>query len=413
MADSEVIEKPEDDSIRNSIIAAVESSKPVETVQAEQVIPAAETKPVKETKAAKEVKPSAPVQSDPATPEVKESAPEAGAEPAAETAAEVDPAAPKTDEGPIPANWGRWSKADKERFLEQPEGARKIIIDRIQAMEADYTKKTMRVAELENDFAPVAEMFAPFKLQLKQSGRTPYSIIQNWAAAEQALANPNTRETAFKNIAQAYQVDLPKLFGGQPQASVQPAIDPSNMTEQQQLDALLQPYMQQAVGPLQKELETVRAQLAQAQQFQHGSVQVQRQQAVQSVQNEAQSFASATDAQGNLAHPYFADVENDMAAIMAGHFQYGRSLTLDEAYQQAVRANPSTYERLTAQQVKAADEKRSQEARAKAAQANRAGSSVSGSPGMGQPFAHTNGNGQDLSLRDSLMASYQAATGAV
>lgn len=335
----------------------------------------------------------------------------AATEPAAQ---EVATATDQPEKLEPPSNW---SKADKERFAEWPETAQKQFVERFKAQEADYTRKTMAIAEFQKEYGAVDEMFAPYKMQLRQAGYTPATAIRNWMAAEQALNNPSTRDQAILTIAKSYQVDLAKLAGvsaQQPQALTQPQMPTAEqlagMTEQQQLDALLRPYLAQAtaqaVTPYEKQLEELRAQVAQAQQFQRASIDGQRQQVVQGVVQEVNTFANAKDAAGALIHPYFQDVENDMALMMAGYHQARVPCPpLEEIYQRAVRANPSTFERVTAQQSIAADKKRVEEARAKTTQARRAGSSVTGAPSGGQP---PNGNAGPLTIRDSIMAAMEA-----
>lgn len=390
----------EGDDLRGAITAAIE------TTAANDVAPEPALKVVPKS--------SAPADTSVQPPPADEATPQAPAQAGAETTETEQPAAetvPADGKVEPPSNW---SKADKERFAEWPEPAQKQFLERFKAQEADYTRKTMEVAELKREYAPVDEMFAPYKQQLRQQGRTPSSIIRDWANAEAALSNPNTRENAILGIARGYGVDLAKLAGAQQsQPHAQAFADPANMSEKEQLDALLNPYIKQALTPYEQQVRLLQEQLVQAQQFQNNSVQQQRQQVLHSVVNEVEAFANAKDSQGTPLHPYFRDVENDMAAMMAGYANMGRPVpNMEDLYQQAVRANPSTYERLTAQQKNAADMARTQEARAKSVQARRAGSSVNGGPTTGQPFAHASGE-PDMSRRDSLMAAYQAAQGAL
>lgn len=393
---------------RSDILAAVEASAKPEPVAkpAKESAPVAASEAVSppETPSASDVQPGA----EPAKPD--------GAPPADPAPPEVAAASGQPEKLEPPSNW---SKADKERFAEQPEAAQKFIVDRHKAMEADYTRKSMAIAEFQKEYGAVDEMFAPYKMQLRQAGYTPATAVRNWMAAEQALNNPATRDQAILTLAKSYQVDLAKLAGvsvQQPPANAQPQMPTpeqlANMTEAQQLDALLKPhlsqYIAQAVTPYEKQLEELRAQVAQAQQFQQSSINGQRQQVVQGVMQEVNSFANAKDTAGALVHPYFQDVETDMALMMRGYQQSGvQCPPLEEIYQRAVRANPSTYERLTAQQTTAAATKRAEEARAKSAQARRAGSSVTGAPSGGQP--KPNGSAGDLTIRDSIMAAMEAS----
>jgi hypothetical protein len=390
--------EPETDDLRGTIAAAMEAANaPEETVE--------------QTPAPKS---SAPEPASTVTPPADADVPASATEPGADTskpdnAEGAEPAPAVTDKVEAPSNW---SKADKERFAEWPESAQKQVLERHRAMEADYTRKTMENAELKREYSPVEQMFAPFKDMLRQSGRTPSSVIRDWANAEAALGNPGTREDAIVRIIKGYNADPQKIYsllGGGQQQPQQP-VDLANMTEQQQIAELLNPMFKQNLSPIEHKMQQLEQQLQQAQQFQYGAVNAQRQQIFQTVTNELEAFANATDPKtGQLLYPYFNDVQSDMTAIMKGYYDQGRNLTLIEAYNAAVRANPSTLERITAQQTKAAEVARTQEARAKSAQAKRAGSSVVGTPGSGQ-FVHANGDGRDLgSLRETIQAALEAS----
>ena len=370
------------------IMAAIEAAQPKEVKPA--TIPA---------KAAESVAPESAPAAPETPPDITVEAPSSDAQAAG---ADTTPAA--TDKIEPPSNW---PVADKERFKEWPETAQKQFLDRYKAMEADYTKKTMANAEFTKEYGAIDEMFTPFKPQLRQAGFTPATAVRAWMAAEQALMNPNTRDEAIKTLAQNYGVDLVKLAGVQA-APAEPKIDPTNMTEEQQLEAMLSPFLKKAITPYEQKIAQLEGKLSQFDQFQNNSRQAELGRLQSNIMSEIQTFAGAKDSAGNLLHPYFADVEQNMAATLAGyHAMKMPAPPLQELYDMAVRANPSTYERLTAQQKTAAEAQRASEARAKAAKAGRAGSSVTGSPTSGQAFAHANGASQDVSVRDSIMAAMQ------
>lgn len=125
------------------------------------------------------------------------------------------------------------------------------------------------------------------------------------------------------------------------------------------------------------------------------------------------SFKDAKDASGNLLHPHFSAVEDQMTRLAVAARASGTPVpSLDELYDQAVWANTSTRQAMfEAQraadeaQRKAADAERAKEARAKAERAKRAASSVTGSPSLGQPGGRSvNG---EASIRDSLLAAFE------
>lgn len=320
-----------------------------------------------------------------------------GTEPKPEGEAEVkpEPVEAKT-ELEAPSNW---SKARKEQFAEQPEGAKQFILDRHKEMEADYTRKTTEIADFKREYGTIDNLFTPYRDQMRQAGYTPATVVQAWFSAEQALMNPATRVQAMRDLATNYKVDLSELGGTRATA---PAVDPNDpeAAARAQLEEILTPY----VTPLRKQIEELNGKLTQQEQFRNQVTQSQRNDVQTRVLNEIQSFANAADAKGILAHPYFNDVENDMAFMAAGYQQMNQPVpSLEDLYQRAVRANPATYERLQASQRVIAENSAKEAARTKAANAKRAGSSITGAPSSGQPLR--NGADKNVSVREALLAA--------
>jgi hypothetical protein len=119
-------------------------------------------------------------------------------------------------------------------------------------------------------------------------------------------------------------------------------------------------------------------------------------------------FKGAADGNGAQLHPHYDEVEEHMTRLAIAARTRGEPVpSLDDLYDQAVWANPSTRQKVLdakaaadeAQRV-AAETRRAKEARAKAEQARRAGSSVTGSPRSGQ-----SGQAEGGSLRSSLLAA--------
>lgn len=104
------------------------------------------------------------------------------------------------------------------------------------------------------------------------------------------------------------------------------------------------------------------------------------------------------------AHPYFDEVREDMAALLAGN----RAKSLDEAYDKAVYANPDIRSALLATKVVDEEGKRVADQKAKAEKAKKAGSSVKG----GGPGLEASRKSQvgDRSLREELTANLRAAS---
>ena len=91
---------------------------------------------------------------------------------------------------------------------------------------------------------------------------------------------------------------------------------------------------------------------------------------------EVEQFAVEKDDKGNLKRPYFDEVAVDVATHIRVARANGKTISLQEAYDRAVRANPATFEKLLAardaeQKTKLETERKAQaDAARKAAAAN-------------------------------------------
>lgn len=334
---------------------------------------------------------------------------DASPKPAADPATQQQPTpagsdSPNTD-GPAgkepPQNW---RAADKELFKTLPAPAQDFMLRRHTEMEADYTRKTQQLAQLRTDYEPVAQMFAPHSDQLRARGLTPASLIQAWANVEQRLMGGDG-VNVVRSLVDGYKIPVDQLMAALGYRA--PATTASG--DQQ---------------PPPPEAPAIHPQIAQELAVQRQWIQgeVQRQQYAQQqarafeanrISNDIDQFRSAVDSAGQPLHPYFADVEHDMAALVRGYQGQGMPVPpLSELYDRAVYSNPSTRAALQQSQAAAAEAQRQAaeakakaDARAKAESARRAGSSVTGAPG-GAPPATTR-RGADGSIRDALRAAME------
>ena len=301
--------------------------------------------------------------------------PEAAATPAAtEEKPKEEPAAVKVAEAPA-----HWSAADKAMLAKQPAEVQEYMLRRDKEMQADYTRKTQAIAEFTKEYDPIRQMFEPHRDAMRQRGLTPASLVQAWSNVEQGLMN-GQGVGIIKGIVDGYRIDRAQLAQAlglaAPQAGDPPAPEGQNPP--------LPPEFIQRMNNIERWLQQEAAQReAIARQTQ--------QEAAQRINSNISQFASATDKDGNLLHPHFAEVENYMAYLTQVMRASGREPDLAELYDQAVRANPSTFakiiesERAAWEAQRAADEKkRQEEARAKAVAAQKAAKSVTGAPPSGQ-----------------------------
>lgn len=266
-----------------------------------------------------------------------------------------------------------WAQKDKDTFSKAPPQLRSWLLDRHKAMEADYTKKTQAVAELKREYEPVSEMFKPYMVALSAQGLTPGAVIKQWADTKLAL-DKNPLQTLLQ-IGKQYGL-TPQHFAQAMQQNVQ------------------QPQMPEAFAPFAQKLTAIEQFLNQQQQ----QTQVQR---FTQTRQTIEQFAEEKDAKGNPTHPHFDDVVDDIIRLANVERAAGREPNLQNLYETAVWANPTTREKQLAAQTQQAQQKAQTEARAKAAKARNAGSSVSGAPGPGGQAPLS----EPKTLREAIMAA--------
>lgn len=301
-----------------------------------------------------------------------------------------------------------WKTEAKEAFKALPPEAQSILLTRHREMEADYTNKMHTLTALKRDYEPVQQILAPYDQQIKAKGFTPASLIQAWSNVEIALANPQSAAQVVKQLVDNYKIDpnqIAQLLGlSRPAAGQEP---PPPADGQQPIT--LPPE-------LTRELTELRNGYHQVTSFQAQQQQNAQREAESRVMSTIQAFESAKDEKGNLLHPHYSELEDDMVALYAAERARGRVPELQEVYDKAVWSNHSTREKLQASQRAAeeaqraeADEARRVAARAKAERAKRAGSSVTGAPGQTGASRSLNG---ESSLRDQLNAAFEEVSDA-
>lgn len=151
------------------------------------------------------------------------------------------------------------------------------------------------------------EIVSPYKALLTSQGVDEGKAVQILMDAHYKLSTlePAQRAQYFARIANQYSVDL---------SQIQP-------TQQQQVDPALKAHTDR--------LDRLESSLTAREQAQFNEARVR-------TSNEVSSFADAKDDKGNLVHPYFNDVSDDIIV----HIQAGADL--NTAYDKAVYANPVT-----------------------------------------------------------------------
>ncbi len=317
-----------------------------------------------------------------------------GATPVGEAGARSDPADRKGTEGSKEANGaaqstldkglappGPWSASQKEMFKSLPEAAQRFLIERHQAMEADHHRKTQAVANIRRDHDAIGALFAPYREVMQARGITPRQVIEYWADTERRLGQGDGI-AVIRGIAEGYNIDPTKIaaaLGVTTQAGEQ------RNGERRAANAP-QPQRQSPA-----DVEAALAEIARIKERLAAEDRA-RAEAGRSAQEagrlkriaDIEKFKSEADEHGNLLRPYAAEVEEDMLHLAYVAQARGQDVPpLQELYDRAVRANPSTYQALRLTEQQSAARQIKDEARAKAAAAKRAASSVTGAPGAG------------------------------
>lgn len=299
-------------------------------------------------------------------------------------------------------------------FKAQTPQAQSFLLDRVRSMEADYTRKTQAVAHLQKEYGPVNDLLSPHAEAMRAKGFTPRTLIEAWANVEQKLAaGPDSAIDVIKGLIGGYGIPVQKLAAAlgvttapAPAAGQQDGQQPTAVENGQQVAlppevAAELKALREQVGQFGQKFQTIEqrdAAAARAREIAEG----------EAIQNQVNQFKSAVDANGQLLHPHFEEVEDMMTSLAQGYVASKQPVPpLDQLYETAVYANPATREKLLTAQRQQDEAKRLAEAKEKAASARKAGSSVQGAPGSGQ--APNGKSMSELSLRETLEAAADEA----
>ncbi|KQT52264.1 MULTISPECIES: hypothetical protein [unclassified Aureimonas] len=212
----------------------------------------------------------------------------------------------------------RWTAEEQAEFAKLPPEAKALVEKKVAAIEADYQQKAEGSAEavkLAEEVRSVVD--ADFQRKLDESGMTVGQGVKYLADLERFANSRPAEYLAF--VAQHVQkmgVDVMKVLG---LSGAQPAAGD---------DAFQDPR----VGQLEERLGSLTTQMREDAQ----------RRALDAAGQTIAGFRDAKDASGNPLRPHFADVENDMAALIRAN----PKMDLDKAYEAAVWSNPAVRTRL-------------------------------------------------------------------
>lgn len=272
----------------------------------------------------------------------QDSAPKAQEEQTAE-----QPATEQKERIAPPAHWG---------------GAAKVRWEKLPAtVQEAISKDYEALAGKEKGYGALEQVLGPHRQSLSMRYGDEVQGIKTLLAYAQALDKDPVGTLQY--IAKERGIDLTQ-FGAQPQGQAQ---EPN-------LQQLVQQIVQQHIAPI-------------TQQLQHSQT--------SHVQAQIEAFSK------DPRYPYFNDVRVQMGALIHAYGQSGKNLTLEQAYEMAVNADPAIRAQIQAQQQEKIEAERAKKlAEAKAAQ------TIKGAPGHG---GAVNG-AQAATLRGSIEEAWNAHT---
>jgi|ERR1700734_106605 len=302
-----------------------------------------------------------------------------------------------------------WPAADKEMFKQSTPQQREFLLRRERETQADYTKKTTEIASFKRAYDPVDQLLAPHKDVMRQKGFTEASLITAWFNVEKALMEGKGVEIV-KGLVEGYKLDPAAVAAALGIKGTAELVKPVSTDASPGVNGGVDPAKANGHAPIALPPELDNRFRSIEQRFQ-AEDQARASADLQRVNNSILDFQNQKNDKGELVHPHFQELENDMVLLVEGAKAQRKPVPpLEELYNTAVWANPSTRGKLLEQQRAAeeaqrtaAESKRREEARAKAVAARKASSSITGAPGSGQP---PRGREAERGLRDELMANY-------
>ena len=216
----------------------------------------------------------------------------------------------KTEED-FPLIPNNWSEQEKEAFQdlldsddEDKRVAAEILLERYNSFKKTYFKKTEELASQSKEMKPIIDLFQPFEATMTTNGVDKATYIKNMITWEMSLQRDPVN--TLKQIAQKFNVPLENL-------SPQRKRDEYDFDEEDLTESL----PNGKVNELEQEIAQLRTQIAN-----------------QPIEAQIRQFEVATDAEGKLLHPHFAEVKPIMGQLIQ---QSGNTLTLENAYKKAIK----------------------------------------------------------------------------
>ncbi len=229
----------------------------------------------------------------------------AGSRPSDES---TPPAPPIVEDLPLPK---AWKKETEALWKPLPAEVKKYLV----AREADMVKGLEQYSGSHKNWTGLIEPYQPLLQQ--HPDVDPVKLLQNLLNNHLAIvkSSPEQKRELAKKLLQSYGIDLGETPPAQQQASALP------------------PEVQQALGRVSSVEQNLQA-----------MQQAMQQSAIAEQAKKVEAFAA------DPAHKYFEEAGDDILRLL----KTGAAPDLASAYEMAIWANPSTRQKLLAEQVKAA-----------------------------------------------------------
>lgn len=252
-----------------------------------------------------------------------------------------------------------WSEGDRTLFSKAPREIQQRWVDRETEQQRGLDAKFQEIAGFRREREQWDEMFSPYKRDLELQGISSTQFLSRLLAGHKYLID--SPKDAFLWLANQYGVDPKTLF--------------ESRESNPQFDKLNQGFQS-----LQQKLEGIETERKRAEQ--------------QANLSRIESFAQAKDDKGQLLHPHFDEVAEDVLALMRGGLK-----DLDKAYTKAVRMNDAVWQKSQAASQAQAKAAADAQRKAEIDKAKRAGVTS-------ETTTAVNGSAKPKSLQESLEKAF-------
>jgi hypothetical protein len=277
--------------------------------------------------------------------------------------ADKEPDAGSTDErldAPI-----HWSTEHKATFEGLPAEGQAFLLERHKDMEADYTRRSQ-------DLAEVRRAFVPFQQAIAGTGTSIEAAVAKLATIHNGLTRDP--EAEIRRLARENGVNL----------------SPSNLDEDDD-----EPFEDDDEGQRDSEADRQRDERIDRLETKQSS------DATAASNARIQEFVDTTDGNGELTHPHFAQVQEQMLVLATGYRASGKTYTLQSVYDDATYLVPEVREQVLAGGSKNPAPDTREEKRKKVERADRASLGARGTSKAPAPKNEVPGN-----VREHLAKEY-------